>query len=315
MTFDMKKWTAPVNALFAAALTVFIYYISAQSVGAVRLLLYFPLTTLFVVQGIYWAGAAGVLSVAAIAALFGVEVGVSMALHLLVISFIIGMMIKRNAALFHEIVFPALLFAALSVLLLFVQQWMTQQDVMALLREEMQKVTQQIIELAQQQGNLPAGSEVLIRQVFATMLNLLPAFLFIEGLVTAIVTSIFSHLVLSHTEEDVVRFSLVKFQITRKISGILLGMVAVAMGLSLTVEPLAYLGANIGLGVMVLYALHGIARIDEQLSRRHVPKVLRVILYLSSFIFVFLTFFFVLVGFLLSFLYERNTTTEGGNHE
>ena len=65
MKFDTNKMTAPVNALLAAALSVFIYYISARSVGVVRLLLYFPLTTLYIVEGIYWAGAATMLCVTA----------------------------------------------------------------------------------------------------------------------------------------------------------------------------------------------------------------------------------------------------------
>lgn len=318
MKFDTNKMTAPVNALLAAALSVFIYYISARSVGVVRLLLYFPLTTLYIVEGIYWAGAATMLCVAAIAMLFGAETGISLGLHFLVMSFAIGIHIKRKKALFHEIVFPALLFAALSVALLFMTQWLTGQDVLALLREEMQNITQQVMELAEQQnagGVLPPGAEVLLRRSLEAMLNLLPAFLFVEGLLTAIVTSFFSHLLLSHTEEDVARFCLADFHITRKISGILLVLAAIGMMLSLWVEPFAYLGTNIGTGVLVLYALHGVARIDEQLSRLHVPKVLRVILYFFAVLFVFLTVLFVLVGFLLSFLYERNPIPEGGNHE
>ena len=315
MTFDSKKWTAPVNALIAAALSVFIYYISAHSVSVVRLLLYFPLTTLVVAHGLYWAGSAAMLAVAALAMLFGVEAGLSVGLRFCVISFVIGMAIRKRKALFHEIVFPAILFTALCVLLLFVEQWVSGRDIMALLREEMQSVSLQVMELAKEQGALPAGSEVTLRQFFAAMLNLLPALFFVEGLLTATTTSLFSRLLLSRTEEDVARFSFAQFQITRKISAVLLTLVALGMLLSLWLEPLAYLGSNIGIAVLVLYAFHGIARIDEQLSRRHVPKVLRALLYLSSFIFVFLTFFFVLIGFLLSFLYERNSAGEGGSHE
>ncbi len=317
MKFNTKQWTAPANALIATALGVFICYVSSRSLPMIRFLQYFPLTTLLVVEGPVWAVLSAAVSLVAMGFLLGVETGLVMGAQLVVIAFGVGLLLLRKKSLFHELVLPAVLFTALGIFLLFLDQRQGG-NTLSFLQEIIQQATTEVLKTARESGDDGAKIlqlEVMLRQMGVLLMDLIPSAIFLEGFIAAAITSFVSRLLLSHTEENVAPFRLGNYVITRRMSLLLLGMTAIGLVLASVSSRFQFLGSNLLAVAILLYGFHGLARIDARLRKVHVPVVLRILLYVASMILFFIGAVFILVGLIMSFFIVAVPLPQGGDHE
>lgn len=292
MNESFEKFSAPLTALFAAALMVVVFYVGNVSLAFVQMLMYFPFVTLFVTEGAILTLGASALSFVAMSALFGVDVALSVVPKALLFALVMGWIIERRATLAEEIIQPAMVFVVGTLIFMVVEDALTRGGgILATYQQEVERTIQQMVsELKNNPAITPTMLEqwqVMMRRLMTYMIYLIPGLLFNEGFISAIVTSVFSRSFLNKAmSEDVEPFQIEKYVLGREI---LLGFIllTVVLFMATLVGLPSWVAVNVLLIGLTLFTFQGFAVVGAWLTAHGTPGILRGILYVLA-LFLFL---------------------------
>lgn len=310
MKRNIEPISAPLHMLLAAGLAAFLFYLSNTTLPVLSLFMVFPFVTLYLAEGIGWLLGGALLCGVGIATAvnmlgfsdgtMGVNLALSVVPQNVLMAAAMGEIIRRKRSTFEEFVTPALVFTLASVVYLVLQELTLDEGILERFREVSARTLDEMIALLREQGATEATvaqTEVIMRSVMDVMLAMTPSLFFIEGMITAAVSSgiarWFAHNTVS-VEIEPLTFS--TFYVTRPIAlGLILATIVCAL-LGSWAPALRDVSYNLIAAALFLFFFHGLARVEGNLKRAGMGLLGRVLIAIVIVLFLFPTIFVTMYG-------------------
>ncbi|MDD7593765.1 MAG: DUF2232 domain-containing protein [Peptoniphilaceae bacterium] len=310
MKRNFETMSAPLHMLLAAVLTAFLFYLSNTTLPLLSLFMVFPFVTLYVTEGLGWLLGAAALSGGIIALAMGMMgftdpmMGVDLALGVIpqtaLMAAAMGELIRRKRPTFEEFVIPALVFTAASAAYLFMNAALQDGGFMGRVQDVVNAVIDELTNRMREEGFMNAQIveyEVFTRSLARTMITLTPSFFFTEGVIAAIMSSSLSRWFLHNTvSEDIAPLRFESFYVTRSVATGLVLSTVVTLLLGSWLAPLQAIGLNLLSGGLLVFFIHGMARVQESLKRHGMGLALRILVGLVIVVFLVPTLFVTFYG-------------------
>ncbi len=290
MHWISKKSSGPINALFAAVLTVGLFYM-AQYVTLARLFLFFPFVTLLAAEGWGWTGLSmgGCVLVASL--LVGPKQALLEALIVLPAACAMGLAIRKKLAPVHEILLTSLVLFACALLQLYFVSRASGTPIFSEIESQVQStISSQWKEILNHMAEADQPSlEYQFSLAMDVLLHAIPGLLYVSGLLTALLTGLISHMALRG--QGVVPMALADFNLPRPLVLVLVGLPAAL----LLLFPDRLSNSSFFLVSLFLLVFNGLGFLDARFQKRMIHWLGRLILYaLISFLVLPLPFFLFL---------------------
>lgn len=306
---------APMHALAAALLSLFILYLSGELLHPAYFLLYFPLTALFLQEETKWGIFAAFVFAASSLVVLGLGTLPSVA-QTLALAALLAYLLRRKKDLFQVLVLGALLFTVLLLAEVVTARLRTGADFQASFRQDFQLSVDAAFEELAGRGLNPASLAQVrfsMQKLVQLLVQALPALFFIQGFLLSLVTVFAARSFLFRATGLGSPLALADFQISRRMTLFLLPTALVALALKEGSPFLETFAWNLLPALFFLYLVNGLARLNQSMRKKKMHTAMRTFLTVLLLSFVFSSFVLSASG-LLSSIFGRPTYPKGGDH-